>query len=296
MCRTQEIAFEPIQDEWKTVNEWSEVHVSDEVLATPPDDPLPTRCRLCCKPTDSQVEEVLVVHHEALQKVSFLLRHDELQSCESPAIPECVTAMRRAKIQKRLQNFQRPAQGRQLPVLSEASKTEAPEEDDPSDEDVARQADDDFKTEQPAAYDFEVRMRAGLPMWLPPPDGHPKMAKEEVSLKLLGESPAAFSVDGQNFHAQIALAWISCIPLPHLAGKNGDDAAFARVLVSPPKGSEIKLGPGSMVHLLEFQNMQDASDFRDWLRLFHGSVAVNGEQSDLPSPTSCLNLAREELK
>merc|ERR1712098_359250 len=88
------------------------------------------------------VEEVLVVHHEALQKVDFLLRHDELTSCESPAMPECVTAVRRAKILKRLMPYRtkgQPPRGRQDSAGACAARGGQEEEDsddgDPSDED-----------------------------------------------------------------------------------------------------------------------------------------------------------------
>jgi len=52
----------------------------------------------------SSVEEVLVVHHDALRKVNFLLMGDELSVCELPAVPECVIAARRSEIQRRHQH------------------------------------------------------------------------------------------------------------------------------------------------------------------------------------------------
>jgi hypothetical protein len=41
------------------------------------------------------------VHHDALKKVNFLLRVDELSGCELPTVPECVIAAKRAELQRR---------------------------------------------------------------------------------------------------------------------------------------------------------------------------------------------------
>merc|ERR550532_3621770 len=64
-------------------------------------------CRLCCKPADTQAEEVVIVHHDALMKMDFLLRHDDFRTCNQPAVPECVSAVHRAKIQKLLESGER---------------------------------------------------------------------------------------------------------------------------------------------------------------------------------------------
>jgi len=51
----------------------------------------------CCQNEDI-LEEVVVVHHEALRKVDFLLRYDELARCESPSIPACVSALKHRRL------------------------------------------------------------------------------------------------------------------------------------------------------------------------------------------------------
>jgi len=139
MCRTQEIMYEPTNEEWQTVDEWSEAPIADSGYEGLPY----VGCRaLCCRPQESDVhvDEVLVVHHDVLQKVQFLLRHDELQSCESPAVPECVMAMRRARIQKRLmQQGMRPGAGAgavHLAAAPEQTTLSVDVDGDPSDEDI----------------------------------------------------------------------------------------------------------------------------------------------------------------
>lgn len=128
ICRMQEVAFEQNPDgEWQQMDdEWGETtacrpalvllavknpsqdqgNMCEQAAQTCQDAEASSSfmgCTPCCRaPVEAQIDEVLVVHHEALQKVGFLLRHDELQLCESPAVPECVTAMRRNRIQRRL--------------------------------------------------------------------------------------------------------------------------------------------------------------------------------------------------
>eukprot|EP00747_Dinoflagellata_sp_TGD_P182118 gnl/TRDRNA2_/TRDRNA2_36225_c0_seq1.p1 gnl/TRDRNA2_/TRDRNA2_36225_c0~~gnl/TRDRNA2_/TRDRNA2_36225_c0_seq1.p1 ORF type:complete len:206 (-),score=44.32 gnl/TRDRNA2_/TRDRNA2_36225_c0_seq1:145-762(-) len=156
MCHTQEIAFEPLHNEWRPIDEWSE----DVMSANSCEASVPANCKLCCRPTDSQVEEVLVVHHEALQKVDFLLRHDELESCESPSVPECVTAVRRARIQKRLAAQQRQANPR-LATLPELKVEDS--DSDPSDREVAMEGNnnenEEFGDEDVEASDTAVNTR-----------------------------------------------------------------------------------------------------------------------------------------
>lgn len=118
MCHTQEIAFERAEDEWRAVDAWSE------------DVNPASRCGFCCRPTESQVDEVHVVHHEAFQRVDFLLHHDDLTACDAPAMPQCVTAVRRAKVLKRLQNERQCLET----TVSEATPRAPPcgDENDPS--------------------------------------------------------------------------------------------------------------------------------------------------------------------
>eukprot|EP00747_Dinoflagellata_sp_TGD_P167856 gnl/TRDRNA2_/TRDRNA2_193082_c0_seq1.p1 gnl/TRDRNA2_/TRDRNA2_193082_c0~~gnl/TRDRNA2_/TRDRNA2_193082_c0_seq1.p1 ORF type:complete len:132 (-),score=16.02 gnl/TRDRNA2_/TRDRNA2_193082_c0_seq1:52-447(-) len=102
-CLTQEVTFEPLANEWRATDQRTEVL---DVITGPGEscESVPPSCRTCCAPVEGQItlEEVLVVRHEALQKIDFLLRDDEIEDCSGPpAIPECVTAVRRARIQKR---------------------------------------------------------------------------------------------------------------------------------------------------------------------------------------------------
>jgi len=222
MCQMKEIAFEPHahEGEWRPVDEWSEdvpggAGACDAV-------PVPQRCRLCCRPGDAaQVEEVLVVHHEALQKVDFLLRHDELtECCEAPAIPECVAAVRRAKIQKRLAARLRPPAS--LPALPPAPQRRGPdseedEEGDPSDEELEASMLDDFSCSPTDAWlpesDMEARMRAGLPMWrLQRAEGTGELLREDVTLRL---AALELSVIGEATDMSMPMSQILCVELPH---------------------------------------------------------------------------------
>jgi len=64
------------------------------------------RCTPCCTvdETEPTVEEIIVVHHEALRKVNYLLKSDDFSgAAELPSIPECVTAAKRAELQRQQQ-------------------------------------------------------------------------------------------------------------------------------------------------------------------------------------------------
>mmetsp|Transcript_2767 Transcript_2767/g.7424 ORF Transcript_2767/g.7424 Transcript_2767/m.7424 type:complete len:244 (-) Transcript_2767:20-751(-) len=109
LCHTQEIAHGPLADEWTSLGQWT-LEVEDSSTSFNGD------CRAavgaawgvtCCAGEESgprPVEEVLVVHHDALRKVDFLLRVDELAgtSCELPSVPECVVAAKRAELNRRI--------------------------------------------------------------------------------------------------------------------------------------------------------------------------------------------------
>lgn len=95
---TQEIAFGPSTCETHTV---SRATLEDMGAQEP------YRCRAvmtpsCCAVDDSAptVEEILVVHHDALRKVNFLLKVDEFSGAELPSVPECVVAVKRAELQR----------------------------------------------------------------------------------------------------------------------------------------------------------------------------------------------------
>jgi len=105
ICHTQEIAFTQQQGEWQSLGATTtEVGGCDSA-------PLAHKCKArlvppCCAADDgtSSVEEILVVHHDALRKLNFLLEVDELSGCELPAVPECIIAARRSELQRRHQH------------------------------------------------------------------------------------------------------------------------------------------------------------------------------------------------
>mmetsp|Transcript_69918 Transcript_69918/g.200378 ORF Transcript_69918/g.200378 Transcript_69918/m.200378 type:complete len:306 (+) Transcript_69918:1843-2760(+) len=108
ICQTQEIAFTQQPGEWHSLGATTtELGVRDIA-------PLAHFCKAGLVPPcftadvcTSSIEEVLVVHHDALRKVNFLLMGDELsvcEQCELPAVPECVIAARRSEIQRRHQH------------------------------------------------------------------------------------------------------------------------------------------------------------------------------------------------
>jgi len=112
MCHTQEIALEPRSDQWQTLGRWTTTAEVDQAEAGG----IGRGCKAalvppCCATDDGacSVEEVLVVHHDALRKVNFLLKVDELSGCELPAVPECVVAARRAELRKRQEHAMQEA-------------------------------------------------------------------------------------------------------------------------------------------------------------------------------------------
>lgn len=215
MCHTQEIIFEPLNDEWRAVDEWREDGPAGSSWG--PIDQA-AKCRFCCNGSDMQVDEVLVVHHEALQKVNFLLRHDELQSCESPAVPECVMAMRRAKIQKRLQDFNTKASGR-LPRLESTQESLPRSEGDPSDEELppSRSHGDFVSDAHKDTNEFQCRIHKGLSMrmLLPKEDSEhedSKLVEQDVTLRLLHVDPPRLTLDGACTELNVPLASVEYHP------------------------------------------------------------------------------------
>eukprot|EP00927_Polykrikos_kofoidii_P034833 TRINITY_DN29462_c0_g1_i1.p1 TRINITY_DN29462_c0_g1~~TRINITY_DN29462_c0_g1_i1.p1 ORF type:complete len:540 (-),score=103.22 TRINITY_DN29462_c0_g1_i1:43-1662(-) len=182
MCHTHEISFEPGgTEEWQSVDEWSEDRTEPPRLF----EGTPTRCRACCVPNDSKVEEVLVVHHVALQKIGFLLRHDELQGCESPAIPECVTAVRRSRIQKRLQSQRK----KKIPSVGEGRQNELEDDGDPGDGDgLGASEASRFETDGRCFDVFVGRLQnCGIPMRALLPSQGSEVITEDITLQLLSK-------------------------------------------------------------------------------------------------------------
>eukprot|EP00927_Polykrikos_kofoidii_P086343 TRINITY_DN9641_c0_g1_i1.p1 TRINITY_DN9641_c0_g1~~TRINITY_DN9641_c0_g1_i1.p1 ORF type:complete len:421 (-),score=73.08 TRINITY_DN9641_c0_g1_i1:615-1877(-) len=201
MCRTQEIAFEPGgAEEWQAVDEWS------EDKAVPPsalEAPI-SNCHPCCVPGDSKVEEVLVVHHEALQKIDYLLRHDELLACESPSVPRCVMAMRRAKIQKRIQGAQKKK------LLTERTQRSNIADGNPSDDELSGTLGTTCFDGDENSFDaFLGKLHhTGIPMRALLPNQGSNVVTEDVTLQLLPndrnlhDAPVALDgIDGPPKHA-----------------------------------------------------------------------------------------------
>lgn len=102
-CHTQEIAHEPIANEWQSLGHWTAEVEEKQGLGGECKAAVTSWGASCCATEDGgcAVEEVLVVHHDALKKVNFLLRVDELSGCELPSVPECVIAAKRAELQRK---------------------------------------------------------------------------------------------------------------------------------------------------------------------------------------------------
>lgn len=291
MCHTQEIAFEPTQDEWRPVDEW------DEDVTPGQNCEVPSNCRLCCRPGDQHVEEVLVVHHEALQKVNFLLKHDELSSCESPTVPECVAAVWRSKIQKRLLVQHRtPAPCDVLPIETSSPRrrrensgldSEESSDNEASDEDGPRQfrfPDDFNQDEQLSVVD---RLSTGLQMWLLMRGSEGKMVEEEVVIHWSAAEPSTLIIVGQHICTTLPLANLRCMEVAM------DNAVKAADVVPPPRGMEdretyvyLQMDDGSVstsqssCHLA-FHSTRDAHEFKDWMRALNASHVTPSTETSI---------------
>lgn len=298
MCHTQEIAFEPAHDEWRPVDEWS------EDLRGPHCEPA-DNCRLCCRPGDSHVEEVLVVHHEALQKVDFLLRHDELTSCEAPTVPECVTAVRRAKILKRLLSQQRSQKAvredfdgsrREVSAIIPSDPLRPyGEDEDPSDEEneqpLGRLAPNDYALLP--HRNLDQRFPKGLDMWTLSRGPDQQIMQQAVLMQKLDWDSPVLRVTGERIQTVFPLANVMCVELmsnldvgqcvlpeePHIlptaAGFEREERDVYVYLTAKrdQKASE-------KTHHFAFQNAQDAHEFRSWMRTFYPSQVICASDGD----------------
>lgn len=135
---TQEIAFCSSSGEAHSVS-----HITVEDLGSQEKQ----RCTPCCTVDDGapSVEEIIVVHHEALRKVNYLLRSDDFSgAAELPSIPECVTAAKQAELQRQhqqntreLKHFRFAARGEDDmgpcgPVWSASAWDDETDSEDPS--------------------------------------------------------------------------------------------------------------------------------------------------------------------
>jgi len=289
-CHTHEIAFEPAHDEWRPVDEWSEDVTVNESCETGTTcvQALPVGCRLCCRPTDTQTEEVLVVHHEALQKVDFLLRHDELAQAESPSLPECITAVRRAKIQRKLQEHQKLPLHPAIPTLSEL-----PGEDSDADPSESGEAAHVFNGEdrQPLV-NFERRMLSGIPMWLLSGNNAGEAVREEIQLRLKDSDPYVLHIDGSFRQEHIPLHNIVCIQLGARVGGSGageetagrgEDPAMCMYLTAKHDPPEAKRE--GTYHFV-FRNTADAQEFKSGMRLLQSKQPGGGAAATAKRETS----------
>lgn len=312
MCHTQEIAFEPFHDEWRPVDEWSE-DISQGQHCEPAGD----NCRLCCRPGESHVEEVLVVHHEALQKVDFLLKHDELNSCEAPVVPECVTAVRRAKILKRLWTQQRRNAGSEeiggyghnvsastprdalLPCLEDG------DDGDPSDEELGHTAggsESSSKVTNVPHRRLEQRLPKGLQMWTLSRGPDRQILQQAVLMQKLDWDSPVLRITGEQIQTVFPLANVKCVELVSNAdGRASEKGTSPRrtamdafreeeqtVFVYLKAKRDQTKGfheVGEKTHHFAFQSAQDAEDFRSWMRTFYPSQVVSASDCD-PVPDS----------
>lgn len=300
LCHTQEIAYEPALDEWRPIDEWSQDMTENETC-----EKMPLACRVCCKPSESQVEEVIVVHHEALQRVDFLLRYDELAACESPALPECVSAVRRSKIQKRLQTHgSRPASqvkdGGTGPLrLPDVAHQEGLEDNDPS---ITSDGEHDGEDETSAGYthspqdlsaemmhrvqaerkmlaNFVRRMHDGMAMTMLEVGNAPK----KIVLRLPPENPQVLLIEKNAGGMEtIPLSCVSCIHIgcrDHIFEAAGKLPSMCMVLTAAlPSKEQGELDadtqavgePTGKMHTyhLTFESQDDAEEFKKGMKRF----------------------------
>mmetsp|Transcript_137101 Transcript_137101/g.382329 ORF Transcript_137101/g.382329 Transcript_137101/m.382329 type:complete len:240 (+) Transcript_137101:171-890(+) len=204
LCHTHEIAHEPGANEWQSLGQWtSEVEDRDGGLGG--------ECRAavsaawgasCCAGEDGghrPVEEVLVVHHDALRKVDLLLRVDELDGgrCELPAVPECVVAAKRAELARRAANAPVGSGGAENGGFAAGSEDEGDAGFDADGGNGTSQTDEDG---DPAASPLPARGQFSVPPahrpmpGLPPRDGGGP-ALQPRSQEPPEEDPEALSFD-----------------------------------------------------------------------------------------------------
>lgn len=272
MCHTQEIAFEPNQEEWRPVDEWAEdVTVGQNCE-------VPSNCRLCCRPSDSHVEEVLVVHHEALQKVNFLLKHDELTSCESPSVPECVAAVWRSKIQKRLLVQQRSATSQQVKNPQSSAVHRGNSSDQDSDDEFS--GEQDIRSQKPTNFrsdwqctpgDIVERLGKGLQMWLLTRGSSREVIQEEVFIHWMATEPSTMTLVSQRICTSLPVESIRCMEVAMdnvtqavdmLPLSDAQDAGVYTYL----QLTQSSLSPSDGGCHLAFCSPNDAEEFKSWMR------------------------------
>lgn len=231
---------------------------------------VPSNCRLCCRPADQHTEEVLVVHHEALQKVNFLLKHDELSSCESPSVPECVAAVWRSKIQKRLLVQHRAAHLPSQVAPTEkvtlrrdrqnegGADSEVSTERELTDEDpLTRLSTDDVSLDDDLT--ISERLETGLRMWLLMRGNNREVLQEEVVVHWTAAEPHTLMLVGPRVCATLPLESIRCTDVPV------DDATQDSPAYTYLQLSDCSLSPSGNPCHLAFRSPKDADDFKSWM-------------------------------
>lgn len=248
-----------------------------------------------------------MVHHEALQRVDFLLRYDELAACESPALPECVSAVRRSKIQKRLQNHgSHPASqakegGGSAPMqLPEVAHQEGIEDESGSEaengpdggeylesggyttgpQDLSAEMMHQVQAERKMLSQFVRRMHDGMAMTL----FDNKCNSKKVVLRLPPEHSQALLLETSTGNETIPLSCISCI---HIGCRDsifeaaGKSASMCMILTAalPTKGQSsgvldsdsalVGEPTGKMqTYHLAFESLKDAEEFKKGMKRF----------------------------
>lgn len=251
------------------------------------------------------------MHHEALQRVDFLLRHDELAACESPSLPECILAMRRTKIQKRLQQQQQhmgPGAGAKdaapLPPLQEQDNEEL--QDDPSVEgdpegpnansidsssvpdvtdpasshkDLSKEVLARIQAERKQLVEFLRRMNKGMQMtMLPQDDGKPK----DVLLLMPRGEEQVFSLEVPGAKPEvIPLARVSCIHIGCRDGvfeANGKDHSMGMVMTvnSSSPGDAAAGHSAARTYHFSFVSVSDADEFKRGMKRLRDQDILKG--------------------
>eukprot|EP00928_Gymnodinium_smaydae_P045723 TRINITY_DN30438_c0_g1_i1.p1 TRINITY_DN30438_c0_g1~~TRINITY_DN30438_c0_g1_i1.p1 ORF type:complete len:270 (-),score=50.23 TRINITY_DN30438_c0_g1_i1:161-922(-) len=184
LCRTQEIGWahpssEKEASEWQAGDEFAEdpatVPARLSHLGEPSGTPL--NCQPCCAPPDSKAEEVLVVHHHALKRIDLLLKLDELQACETPGVPECVAAVRRAKIQRRLLQQRGLDAGGPLSTWPPTMPRADVADDDPDGGAITDPSDGEFTDPEPSSFAAAASGISGVYRGVAPGDELPNGAE-----------------------------------------------------------------------------------------------------------------------
>lgn len=205
----------------------------------------PVACRSCCQAVE-EIDEVLIVHHEALRKVDFLLKYNELTSCDSPTLPACVNAVKHARIERAC-----AALRRQMPADAEAADAEqggqssssrehggavasermsqtrgfeeAPEGAVPSDgAELSKELGKHLASGRQQLLQFLHKMSMGLEVRFLE-DGCAGASVDVLLRLLFMHGPLVFSIEGEGFVEYVPLAAVSCVHIGSREEVFGDE-------------------------------------------------------------------------